>query len=533
MFDPDWAIGPDKKWRIRHDFSSCRYQEPIMPEQLRHWERHTEHYLQGVATAVSERRYRIAGCSTSFEQTAASVALLNRIKALRKDTVTILGGANCEGEMARGMGSLSSSIDYIFSGESEGTFVKFVRDILAGLRPQGRILCGEPWRDLDALPTPTFVEFYQQRRQFLPRSELPGEHTEIPYETSRGCWWGEKHHCTFCGFNEKAIVFRQKSPQRIIQDLHTLLDTHPTKKVSMTDSCMPRAFFKTLLPRLTGEFPGMTVFYEQRANLSLPQILALKRAGITSIQPGIESLSSRLLRLIKKGVQARQNLLLLRYARSAGVDLQWNLLWGFPGDDVKAYEETLAILPLLHHLQPPVGMVHLSIDRFSPYFSKPLEFGVRNIKPLKGYYDFLPAGADIERIASFFTAEYSCGAHEHIDVIRRLWEEMARWRAAWKQDHGAHKEDLKLFARRGSFELVDTRGLWAKKRSFPLDDREASTLLTAGPYSGTALEAWAFEKKLAVIVDGWFVPLAVAEAELLLELTRRHEQGLPAGDGSL
>ena len=78
-------------------------------------------------------------------------------------------------------------------------------------------------------------------------------------------------------------------------------------------------------------------------------------------------------------------------------------------------------------------MVHLSIDRFSPYFSRPAEFGVRNIKPLKGYYDFLPKRADVERIAYQFTAEYRCGAHEHVDVICRLWQEMVRWQGAWKR----------------------------------------------------------------------------------------------------
>ena len=106
-------------------------------------------------------------------------------------------------------------------------------------------------------------------------------------------------------------------------------------------------FLEHLQIRLPDELPEVTVFYEVKANLSLPQVLALKRAGITSIQPGIESLSSRLLTLMKKGVQARQNLMLLRYARAAGLHLTWNLLWGFPGDDVEAYEETLAILPLI------------------------------------------------------------------------------------------------------------------------------------------------------------------------------------------
>jgi ribosomal peptide maturation radical SAM protein 1 len=533
MFEPDWVFGADKEWEIRPDFDCFDCKDPVSVQELRRLERYAEGYVTSIARAVSERHYTIVGCTTTFEQTVASMALLNRIKTLGKNTITILGGANCDGEMARGIASMRSSIDYIFSGESEATFPKFVRAILAGLRPQGRLLYGEPCKDLDALPTPAYVEFYEQRRRFLPASKVQAGQTEIPYETSRGCWWGQKHHCTFCGLNDETIAFRQKSPDRVIEDLRTLLDTHPTTKVSMTDNIMPYAYFKTLLPRLAGEFPEATIFYEQKANLSLPKLLALKRAGITSIQPGIESLSSRLLSLMKKGVQARQNLILLRDVRAAGIHLKWNLLWGFPGDDVGAYEETLAILPLLHHFQPPRAMAHLSIDRFSPYFSTPAEFGVRNIKPLAGFYDFFPEGADIERIAYQFTATYRSGAHDHADVIHKLWQKIARWQAAWRQDGAVPTEDLKLFRNRGSFMLVDARDLWRKKRSYPLDEEEASTLVSAKPYSGSGLESWALRKKLALIADGWFVPLTVAEPEILLELTRRHEEGQLASNRSL
>jgi len=533
MFEPDWVIGPNKDWRITPDRDGHGRMKPITLPELRRLERYAEGFVDSVAAAVSEQGYRIVGCTTTFGQTAASVALLNRIKALSKGTITILGGANCEGEMAHGVASLPSSIDYIFSGESEDTFPQLVHGIQAGLRPQSRILFGEPCRDMVALPTPTYVEFYEQRRRSLPKSKVPASQTEIPYETSRGCWWGEKHHCTFCGFNEEAIAFRQKSPDRVIEELRVLLDAHPTKKVAMTDTIMPYIYFKSLLPRLAGRFPGADIFYEQKANLSLPQLLALKRAGITSIQPGIESLSSRFLTLMNKGLQARQNLMLLRFARAVGVHLKWNLLWGFPADEVGAYEETLAILPLLHHLQPPRGMSHLSIDRFSPYFCKPAEFGVRKIKPWAGCYDWSPKGADIDRIACHFTAEYRSGAHDHVDLIYKLWQAMKRWQVAWKEKHGAPNEDLALFRKHRSYVLVDTRHLWKKKKSYFLDERGASSLLTARPYSGSELETWALGKKLAVIMDGWFVPLAVADPSIMLELTGQHPPGEPQSGRSL
>ena len=153
----------------------------------------------------------------------------------------------------------------------------------------------------------------------------------------------------------------------------------------MTDNIMPHNYFKTLIPRLGNELPELQIFYEEKANLSLQDVLALKKAGVASVQPGIEALSSRLLKRMKKGVQARQNLMLLRYARAAGLQLYWNLLWGFPGDELAAYEETLAILPLLHHLQPPIGFGHISIDRFSPYFFQPEEFGIITFRPLAVY----------------------------------------------------------------------------------------------------------------------------------------------------
>jgi len=524
MLDPDWVIGPEKDWEVKPESNCYESTHAITLQELRRLEKYAEGYVDGVARAVSERHYRIVGCTTSFEQTVASVALLKRIKGLSNDTVTILGGANCEGEMAQGIASLPSGIDYIFSGESEATLVKFVRDILVGLRPPSRFICGETCRNLDALPTPAYTEFYQQRRRFLPISNLPAERTEILYETSRGCWWAQKHHCTFCGINGETMVFRQKSPERVIEDLHALLDNHPTRKVVMTDSIMPHTYFKTLLPRLAGKFPGVAMFYETKANLSLPQILALKRAGITTIQAGIESLSSRLLTLMKKGVQARQNLMLLRYARAAGLYLDWLLLWGFPGDDAAAYAETLAILPLLHHLPPPCTMAHLSIERFSPYFSRPADFGVHDIRPLAGFYDFLPKGVDVERVAFHFTAEYESGAHDQVDLIGRLWEEMRRWQSAWKLRAGPSVEDLHLLPNRGSYVLTDTRHLWRRKKWYSLDEGEASSLVTSRLYSGSEFETWALREKLAVIADGWFVPLAVAEPQVLLDLAGKHEQ---------
>src|SRR5262249_41725 len=156
-------------------------------------------------------------------------------------------------------------------------------------------------------------------------------------------------HCTFCGLNGEGMSYRRKSNERVIAELENLLRESPTRSVVMTDNIMPREYLRTLLPQLPDKLPRIRVFYEQKSNLTWADAQNLRRAGITAIQPGIEALSSGLLRLMKKGVQARQNLMLLRYGRMTGIDLVWNLICGFPSDLLSYYEETLRLVRLIPH----------------------------------------------------------------------------------------------------------------------------------------------------------------------------------------
>lgn len=476
-------------------------------------------WVDEVAVAVSRLPFQVIGCTTTFEQTNASIALLRHIKRHEPQIVTIIGGANCEGGMAQGIASLDPTgecIDYIFSGESEATFPNFLRNLFSGHLSSDRIIYGTLCLELDAIPTPDFTEYFEQHGHFLSdEKELIGEAC-LPYETSRGCWWGQKHQCTFCGLNAEGMVFRQKSPDRVIGELETFAQSYPTRNVAMVDNVMPHTYFRTLVPRIAGELPPLKIFYEERSNLSLDQVLALKKAGIGIIQPGIEALSSALLKRMNKGVKARQNIMLLRYARSAALNVRWNLLWGFPGDEIESYEQTLALLPLLRHLQPPSGMHHLTLDRFSSYLGHPERYGISNVRPLGVYAAVLPSFAEVEKVAYHFSANYDCASHQNPEIIRKIMWQVTAWKNEWTS--GSKSAPALHVARSGdSYVLIDKRGLPNGQLIQPLNEDQAFVALVSQPYNETEEIAWALDRKIGVMVDAWYVPLATAKPELLQE----------------
>ena len=459
----------------------------------------------------------IVGCSTTFEQTAASVALLRQLKQSRPAIMALLGGANCEGEMGDGLSSLAPEIDYIFSGECEDAFPEFLREIAADRRPAHRVVRTTPCRDLNALPIVDYSDYYEQLELVGNFRLVQGNEIWLPYESSRGCWWGEKQHCTFCGVNGETIRFRSKAPERVVSDLESLLRVHPSRRVCMVDNIMPHDYFRTLLPALARSSLGAHIFYEQKANLKLWQVKSLHDAGVAIVQPGIEALSTPLLVLMRKGVSAAQNIRLLRYCRSCSVTANWNLLNGFPQDRLAWYEDTLRLLPLLRHLHPPSGLIRVSIDRFSPYHNDPDAFGISALDPIDAYRDVLPQEAEFARIAYHFTGKYESESRHESKVMAAIRDEVAAWRLAWQ----GGSEVLLVVIRldNSNFLLTDTRQTGDPRFEF-LDEAQARLVLIGARDAAEPNLSWAAERGWIARVDDRWIGLATADYELMESFER-------------
>ena len=441
-------------------------------------------FVDRAAQRVLATGARVVGCTSTFEQHVAALALLRRIRELDPSVITMLGGANCEGAMGEATHDCFPWVDVVVSGEADGLIAPLVRRLLDEGRdlpladlPRGvlvpasrrrlpvgdgaRTLPRALYRDMDSLPCPTFDDYFAEvARTGLDRHVRVG----LPVETSRGCWWGAKHQCTFCGLNGSSMSYNSKSPQRVLDDLHRLEDAYDLFDFEVVDNILDMRYFTELLPELERDASTHRLFFEVKANLSRRQVQQLVASGVTWVQPGIESLHTHVLKLMDKGVAGWQNVQLLKWSRELGLRLSWSVLWGFPGEDDDAYRQMAEWIPALEHLQPPASTVRLRYDRFSVYHNEALARGL-SLRPVPAMGYIYPVGEkDLVDLAYFFVDGDPAEPGNPFDRTRREIETRPGIRAvteaasAWRRRFaGEHRPTLTMVDDGEELTVTDTR----------------------------------------------------------------------------
>jgi len=375
-----------------------------------------EHFLENCVKETDWSDYDIACFSLTATQTSPSLILAKMIKEVAPDIKIIFGGSSCAGEMGRAILEISDEVDVIVHGEAEISFAPLLRALSSN-------------DDFTNIPGISYrsdkgLEFGKTKRTFGFDKNRPPLNFDsyfarikqngaekwiepwIPFETSRGCWYGEKVQCTFCGLDQ-IIKYRRRSSDGLISELSHYEKRYQIKQFFSVDLIMPQEFYKTVLPDIAEKDRDWSIFYEIKSNLKRQNVEALADAGIRWIQPGIESLSDEVLKIMKKGVSAAQNLQTLRWTKELGVLAAWNFLIGFPGEPADAYWNLCKIIPKLHHLDPPSGIGSFEVHRFSPFFDTPAKLGIELGGADHRYEYVYPLNADIlQRLV--YRHEFTC-----------------------------------------------------------------------------------------------------------------------------
>src|SRR6516165_8918661 len=293
----------------------------------------------------------------------------------------------------------------------------------------------------------------------------------ILFESSRGCWWGAKSHCTFCGLKASTMLFRSRSAVTVAREILDLAARYRVLNFAAVDDIIDLAHIRDLLPLLKESGCDLQIFYETKANLNKDQIRAFHDAGVTEIQPGIESLSTPILRLMRKGVTALNNIRLLKWCAEIGVEPQWNLLYGFPDEPPEEYDRMADLIPSLVHLDPPLFRP-IQIQRFSPYFERAADFGIEIVGPMP-YYRFLypVPPPSLSNLVYDFQHRYRDG-RDPSSYTQRMKEATDRWRES------AASGLKSLSYRRGpGFLIVNDRRPGLEEADYEFEDVEAKIYL--------------------------------------------------------
>ncbi|MFI5247302.1 MAG: RiPP maturation radical SAM C-methyltransferase, partial [Nitrospirales bacterium] len=345
-------------------------------------------FLTWALTSIDWGQYKIVGFTSTFDQNVASLTMAKLIKDLYPNVMIVFGGANYDGEMGLEYFRAFPFIDHVVVGEGEEVFPELVRYLLAG--KVGIIPTGVTYREGAAISftpnhslfsdfaktgPPDYDDYYHLLAELGEAAQ--GLDRILLYEGSRGCWWGEKHHCTFCGLNAQSMKFRAKSSEQAAREMAYLSNRYDTARFRLVDNIIDMKYIESLFGRFAADHCDLDVFIETKSNLQKSQIRTLAAGGVKCMQPGLESLSINQLQAMDKGVTPMQNVICLKWSSYYHVAVSWNILLGFPGETNEDYRRQIDLIPSLFHLHPPEATGKFWLQRFSPYYTKPHEYGVR------------------------------------------------------------------------------------------------------------------------------------------------------------
>jgi ribosomal peptide maturation radical SAM protein 1 len=418
-------------------------------------------FLTWALTAINWGQYKLIGFTSTFDQNIASLTMAKLIKDLYPEVTIVFGGANFDGEMGLEHFRAFPFIDHVVLGEGEESFLPLVRQVLAGKTEdylngvtyrQGEKIMLTPnaslFSDFAKTGPPDYDDYYHLLAELGHMAQ--GLDRILLYEGSRGCWWGEKHHCTFCGLNAQSMKFRAKKPQHVLTEIADLSQRYDAVRFRLVDNIIDMAYIEDLFGKLAADHCDLDVFIETKSNLQKRQIKTLAAGGVKCMQPGLESLSLNQLRAMDKGVTPMQNIICLKWSLYYHVMVSWNILLGFPGESNEDYQRQLDLIPSLLHLQPPEATGKFWLQRFSPYFTRPHEYGVRITGPGMAYeYVYDARQVDLKKIA--YDSEYEL---DNWPVGPHLYQALVASIEGWQRMHKSGDRPFMYYSKAPNYVTV-------------------------------------------------------------------------------
>jgi len=224
-------------------------------------------------------------------------------------------------------------------GEDPARIAAQIPNVIHRDRLQGaKYLPGHASEDLRQLPAPDFTG--------LPLDRYFAPHLMLPYDPTRGCYWGK---CAFChyGLTETGTAsYRERQVETITTHLKELSERHGTRHFYFSqDSVAPKTLVK-LAEALADA--GLDLRWatdlKPEKYLTAERAKSLRRGGAVACALGVESGNQRVLGLIGKGAPVTVVSEVIQHLDQAGIAVEAMCFTGFPTETFAEAMQTLRFL---------------------------------------------------------------------------------------------------------------------------------------------------------------------------------------------
>jgi ribosomal peptide maturation radical SAM protein 1 len=430
-------------------------------------------FLADCMRVIDESPATMVGFTCMYDQTIASLALARLIKEKYPEKLLVCGGYALEKPNGPQIIRCFPFIDVVAFGEGENKITALAEASVersrlsevpgimyrTGAGEIRHVLPDSTPVDLDRSPVPDYDDYFRDLDRLDADNQVEIVNETLPVESSRGCWWGQVHHCTFCGIDDETMRYRFKSAGRVRFLLATLQQRYGKKYFRFSDYILPRQYYKTLLPELAAQPEKFELHWEMKANVKYEDVQLMKRAGVRGVQPGIESFSSPVLKKMAKGVSGIQNVLAIKLLMQEDITVHYNILLGFPGDEPDDYRDMCERIPLLYHLFSPHSFAPVLTTRYAPMQTDPRRFGITRPIVREPLYEMVfsrkyrgQIGFDLNDFCYIFETPYET-SEECSQLYSILIYQMNHWRSLL----ATREVRLSYEVTAGGIEFVDSR----------------------------------------------------------------------------
>lgn len=303
---------------------------------------------ENIITYFKNNPYKIVGISVPFTSQIFYALIIGReIKKILPDCKVVLGGPQISlfWKVFADYLPFRESFDAMLYGSGEIALEKFVKAVyqhedfmnvpnLIYYDKENRLHVNEEEKvkAMSDIPLPDFSDLPLDKYIFA----------KLPYQMSRGCYWGK---CAFCSYrnNKEYLTRKVDMVAEHFKYLENKYDRHIFQFID--DAIHPNiltSFAKTLLKN------NMKIRYDAYLRLdkgfTADVCKLLSKSGLKNVLFGFESANQRMLDLMQKGNTPENMLYVMKNMKNAGIQNILSCLIGFPTETKEEALESIHFL---------------------------------------------------------------------------------------------------------------------------------------------------------------------------------------------